>query len=97
MIISNYHTRPVLTWTDLSPREKSWFSDVDRCETGAYIRYHGDVYALYEFVRISAAAKIDSYWQGYLPVTAWDGLVVHIDDDSSVVVGYYYHTTKESE
>jgi len=89
MIVSNYHTRPVLTWYELTPCEQRDFIDVASCESGAYVRYRGDVYALYEFVKC-APSWFGEYWHAYLALSAWTGLLVHIDPFAdTVVVGYY--------
>jgi len=89
MIVSNYHTRPVLTWYELTPCEQADFADISGCESGAYVRYRSTIYALYEFVRC-APAWFGAYWHGYCSLSAHTGLLVHINAfEDTVVIGYY--------
>lgn len=54
-VVTNHHHRPVLYWSDLTPKEREWFDYItDRTPnpedvTESFFRYRGEVYDLTEF------------------------------------------------
>lgn len=96
-IVSNHHSRPILSAYDLSQKEAS---DADICldSTDSFIRYRGEIYSLSDFVRISkpgsegglfAFYDFDnsfSDWQGILSESAFSAMLIRISDDSETAV-----------
>ena len=97
-IITNNHPRPLISWNDLTDKEKEDFDWVKEPENKSpmFFRYRGNCYCMQEFVRFK-----NNPWVGHPPeeFKDWDGshgdsffsgiLVREIEEDCQVIVGMY--------
>lgn len=96
-IITNNHERDVLSWWDLTDKERKAFDYlIEREEDGVFFRYMGEVYDLGEFMRVPnnepARQELNELreWDGYLSDSFFSGIVVKYRGRfESVVVGRY--------
>lgn len=93
-IRSNYQTRDLLFWEDLSGYEKSEYSDLlENPEDHQYFRYKGNIYLLSDFMRIEKNAPFPEYWQGYMSDSFFSGILIRLEDqgmENAVIVGQYF-------
>lgn len=85
-IRTNGRARPVLSWHDLTPRERKQFSHYRGEDDGAsYVRYRGAVYDLSDFPRAPPSL---APWDGALPDSAFSAVLARfIDNGESVILG----------
>jgi hypothetical protein len=93
-IRTNNQPRELLSWFDLTEKEKAefdWYSDFT--ETSApieFFRYKGNVYTLGDFMRLDKNSPFPGDWHGYKGDSFFSGLLIRLDDTGeSVVVGQY--------
>jgi len=84
-IITNNHSRNLLTEYDLTSKELESFDYLEDGE-GSFIRYIGRVWELGEFTR----TEIED-WDGISSDTYFSGAVIKLSEDGKTVkVGYVY-------
>jgi len=84
-IITNNHSRNLLTEYDLTSKELESFDYLEDGE-GSFIRYKGRVWELGEFTR----TEIED-WDGISSDTYFSGAVIKLSEDGETVkVGYVY-------
>ena len=99
-IITNNHTRPVLFWYELTPKEKAEFdwlltSSTLTPDDAEFVRYKWSVYCLSDIER--ANRDIFPGWDGYASDSFFSGILFkyhreewgEIDTDH-VIMGWYY-------
>ena len=91
-IVTNNIPRPLLTWGELTNRERTDEYGLmgNRARGEFYVRFRGCVYPLVDFDR---ASKVDfPGWDGVYPEDYWMGVLVRLipDDPDRVVMGRYY-------
>ncbi len=99
-IVTNNHEREVITWFDLSDKEKEEFDYIENPdENFRGFRYRGCVYDLGEFLITEGLPELKD-WDGYMSELASAGTIVRycrepgdIDFSDWVVAGYYYVTS----
>lgn len=93
-IITNNQPRPLLSWWDLSDKEKAEFdwleTEEEQCSAD-FFRYKGQVYCLDEFSHITSSHDL-SGWDGIYNNSFFSGVLIKyihgLDDE--IVVGHYY-------
>lgn len=86
IIRTNHQARPVLSWHDLSKRERAEFAHYRGEDDGAsYARYRGAVYDLSDF---PMAPPSLAPWEGALPDSAFSAVLARfVDGGESVILG----------
>ena len=91
-VSTNNKSRLLLSWYELSEKEKRQFDYLDSDCSNSFVRYKGDVYDLGEFSKWT----FNNIWDGYLGDTYFSGIVFRFakegdrKDYDRVIVGYYY-------
>ena len=82
-VITNNHYRPLLSFWELSPREKKEMTDIleEKAEEDTFFRYKGTVYPLSDFMRTFSTPN----WDGILSTTAFTAIVVKLSPDGEAV------------
>ena len=90
-IVTNNQERPLITWDELTDKEREWF-DASRSDS-LFFRYRGWVYDYYDMLIAPDSLKALG-WDGALADTVWSAIVVRYFDRGGydldgVIVGYY--------
>lgn len=85
-IVTNNQPRPIISWYELTEKEKQEFDYLEQDNTGTFFRYKGETYALCDFMRTDNLGD----WEGVYWFTAFSGLVVKLTNSGYVIVGYIY-------
>ena len=93
-VITNNVPREILTWFDLTEKERAEFDYFKpEEEVGSFFRYKGEVYDLNDGFELAPSALAKLGWDQYQPDSFFSGLVarpVEGDDwDTVIVVGRY--------
>ena len=92
-IIPNYRHRPILSWMDLTEKERQEFDYLDsttKQEFAQFFRYKGDLYDLGEFIRVDTRG-----WHGAYPYSYFTGLLIRYSDEyRTVQIARYYTVTR---
>lgn len=90
-IITNNHKHDLLSWEDLTSKEKK-----DCNEGDTYFRYKGNVYQLSDFMRTDGIKGLEK-WDGYTTDSAFSGTLVKYPledwgdiDYERIIVGWFY-------
>jgi hypothetical protein len=90
-IMTNNQPRDILTWHDLSEKERAGFDYLDSEEKqdgASFVRYRKWVYDLGEFMRCSDHWPV--CWHGYSSDSFFSGtLIRYVDDNERVIMGWY--------
>lgn len=89
-IITNNRPRELISWADLTRRERESFDYLDteqKRETADFFRYRGAVYDAAEF--LTAPADFGK-WDGYHADSAFSGILLKYDRNGRYIVGRYY-------
>lgn len=104
-ITTNNVPRDLITFADLTEKEREWFDYVDAEEhySPRFVRYRGEAYDTHEFVAIRPRSQAVGFQHGVdedSPLLGWHGiqtdsyfsgtLVRYMEDYERVVVGRYY-------
>lgn len=104
-IVTNNHSREMITYYDLPEAVRNDFDYVDEDERADYrfFKYRGCYYDSREFIRIIERRDTYNGWATQVdndsPLLAWDGIqsdsyfsgiVVKHTDEDSIIVGHYY-------
>ena len=105
-IITNHHSRPLLSWYDLDEKQQAWVKDehawlwnneIATWDEESFIPYKGWIYTLSDFMRTDSPHSMFTEWDGYLSDSFFSGILIKYardewDDlvDDEVVVGWYY-------
>lgn len=85
LIRTNHQARPVLSWHDLTPVERSEFDYRSADDGASYARYRGAVYDLSDF---PCAPPSLAPWEGALADSAFSAVLCRfVDGGESVVMG----------
>jgi len=90
-ITTNNQPRDMLSWLDLTDKEKKEF-DFDGMEDTSYFRYKGWCYCLADFMCISDnSPKAMQSWQGYHSDSFFSGIVIKFADKycEQIIVGRF--------
>jgi hypothetical protein len=83
---SDYKQRDLLTFEELTDKEKAYVEDFKDNNEELFFRYRDNVYALGEVERITL-----EYWDGCINETYSSGVLVRLqEDENKVIVGNYY-------
>lgn len=92
-IVTNNQLRPLLSWYDLTEKERQdfdWPGSEEEQWSTVFFRYKGQVYCLDEFTRTSTELFAD--WDGHSATSAFSGVLIKyihgLDDE--IVVGRCY-------
>lgn len=94
-IVTNNKPRPVLSWWELSERQRAfvkkehdWLFEKDdqRYEDERYIPFKGWVYLLSEFMIIEGIKD----WEATAPDSAFSGVLIKIVGCNNCIIGRYY-------
>lgn len=89
-IKSNYHERELLTYEELTEKEKDEF-DYSMKEEDMYFRYKGNVYPMGDIMRLEKHNPFPDYWDGYCSESFFSGILVKVCDDTDwIIVGQYF-------
>ena len=87
-IITNNHSRPLITWDELTDSERSDF-DWDGAEEDLFFRYRGTAYCLSDFL-VAPFDLRERGWDGFSADTMFSGVAIKTNGDfdmDSVVCG----------
>lgn len=98
-VVTNHHHRPVLNWSDLTPKEREWFDYISErgdVEAASFFRYRGSVYDLGEFEVAPDSIRALGF-NAHTTQSYFDAVAVRIFDgdgnyhgDESVVVAHIH-------
>ena len=80
-IRTNWLSRPILGWHELTAKEKREF-DWEGADESSFFRYRGRVYCLGDFMRDSAPAG----WHGGMADSFFSGVIVRLSNDGESLV-----------
>ena len=82
-VTTNMIPRDLIYWDDLTEKEKLEFEDAWNFNQ-IYFRYKGQVFCIGDAMHIE-----DYFWHGYIGLTAFSALYVHITKDcDQIIIGY---------
>lgn len=94
-IRTNNQARPLLSWYELTDKEKAEFDYIENPEeeTGLdFFRFKGRIYTLSDFMRIDQQSTAFPGWHGYKGDGFFSGMLVKLSDDGeAVIVGQYFN------
>lgn len=87
-IRTNHQWRDILTWWDLTDKERAEFDYLEDGE-GEFVRYRGHVHYMGNFMRIDDQANMPG-WHGAEGDSYFSGTLVRLSDDGErCVMGTY--------
>jgi hypothetical protein len=84
-VTTNGVPRGFIDREELTPKEKEYFDWVNPEDSFGFFRFHGEVYHLSQFERISGAIP---GWDGFHPTSISTGVLIKIKDEQ-IIVGSY--------
>lgn len=99
-VVTNHHHRPVLNWSDLTPKEQGWFDYISErgdVDGASFFRYRGSVYDLGDGFEVAPDSIRALGFDGWQTQSYFDGIAVRWFDedgnyhgDESVVVAHIH-------
>ena len=90
-IKSNYKKYKLLSFDELTEKEKADMVPYDRYQDFMFVRYRGIVYNVSEMMATNKNSPFPKFWQVYEADSFFSGVLLHLDDDNDyVVMGRYY-------
>ena len=89
-IITNHHWRPLLSWFELSEKQRAWVKRehdwLEDCELSSfedetYLPYRDWIYCLSDFERPGNNPPTWLDWDGYLSDSFFSGIMIRLSED----------------
>lgn len=88
---------PLLYFYELTDEEREVIyesGDIGDPYWNNYFRYEGDVYHIRQFTFLQEGNDFGPKWEGVLPTSAWDGLVIRMNSER-IMIGHFVNFSSE--